>query len=161
MDLRLVLTGPPDPHDPASLDYFRSLQQLRDDLGLQKTMYFVYENSQTAGLPLLVDELAVADLLRASDVMLMTSHHEGFGMPVLEAGLLGVAVASTQVPAALEIAAGNTLLFDKQDDPLRIADKLLDWTQSNPQQRLRRLVRKEFRWEVIFRSKILPLLEQQ
>jgi glycosyltransferase involved in cell wall biosynthesis len=160
VDLRMVLTGPPDPHDPASLAYFRSLQQRRDELGLKKNMHFVYENCETTGQPLLIDEMTVADLLRVSDMMLMTSHHEGFGMPVLEAGLLGIAVASTHVPAALEIASGNTCLFDKQDDPQRIADMLLNWIQSNPQQRLRQLVRTEYRWEEIFRRKIRPLLEQ-
>ncbi|MFW6082947.1 MAG: glycosyltransferase [Chloroflexota bacterium] len=34
-DVRVIVTGPPDPHDEASMAYFRQLQTLRRDLGVE------------------------------------------------------------------------------------------------------------------------------
>ena len=44
---RLVLTGPPDPHDAESMAYFRSLQALRGELGVEEEMRFVFESGPT------------------------------------------------------------------------------------------------------------------
>jgi glycosyltransferase involved in cell wall biosynthesis len=40
LKVKLVLTGPPDPHDERSMEYFHALQKLRDDLGLHSEMRF-------------------------------------------------------------------------------------------------------------------------
>ena len=46
---KLILTGPPDPHDPESMTYFRSLQDLRAQLGVEEEMRFVFESGPNAG----------------------------------------------------------------------------------------------------------------
>lgn len=161
---KLVLTGPPDPHDESSMGYFRSLQALREELGVEQEMRFVFESGPGGDdLPeegFTVDYPVVADLYRACDVMFMPSHHEGFAMPVLEAGLVGMPVFCTAVPAALEIGGDDVVVFAESAGPAEVADRLLAWAGDSPVHRLRRRVRELYTWEAIFRRRIEPLLQR-
>lgn len=158
---RLLVTGPPDPHEPASMDYYRSLLAMRKSLGVQEEMVFVYESGPDPREPYLVSQSIVADLMRVSDVMFMPSHREGFGMPVLEAGLLGIpVVCSEKVPAAREIGRSNIMLFDPEASPESIADRILSGTSASQTVQFRRQVRQSLAWERIFTRQILPLLHQ-
>lgn len=156
---KLLLTGPPDPHDPDNLAYFQSLQQRRDELGLEEAMLFVYESGPGGQEGFTLDMDVVGELIRMADVMFMPSHREGFGMPVLEAGLLGVPVWSTAVPSALEIGGDDVMGFNLEDRPGHLASRMLDWAGSRPDLRLKRRVRSRYTWDSIFERGIRPLLQ--
>jgi len=157
--VKLVLTGPPDPHDEKSMTYFRSLQKQRNELGLQDDMHFVFESGPDAEQPYLISLDMVFDLYRVADVMFMPSHREGFGMPVLEAGLLGLpVVASDAVPAAEEIGGEDVLRFGLDLPPQSLAKELTAWVNGDKRLKLARRTRQNFTWEAIFESKIEPLL---
>jgi len=156
--VKLVLTGPPDPHDEESMAYFQELQALRRELDVEDEMRFVFESGPDPNEPFTVDMAVVADLLRVSDVMFMPSHREGFGMPILEAGLVGVPVFCTDIPAAQEIGGQDVSLVSPDDDPQEIADRILSLVAERPVHRLRRRVRQEYTWSAIFRRDIQPLL---
>ncbi|HEU0295516.1 MAG TPA: glycosyltransferase [Anaerolineales bacterium] len=157
---KLVVTGPPDPHDPMSKDYFQSLLALRERLGVVQDVRFVYESGTSSDEPLLVDMPMVGELLRVSDALFMPSHREGFGMPVLEAGLVGMPIfCSDQVPAAKEIGGQDILRFSPTADPDQVADLILKYIEGSSVLRLRRRVRQRLTWRSIFRRKILSLLE--
>jgi glycosyltransferase involved in cell wall biosynthesis len=156
---KLVVTGPPDPHDAESLSYFRGLQALRRQLGVEEEMRFVFESGPDPGQPLTIGARVVGDLLRLSDVTFMPSHREGFGMPVLEAGLAGVPVVCTNVPAAEEIGGKSVTVFNAGEDPARLAGQILAWAEQSPVHRLRRRVRQLYTWQAIFRRDIRPLLD--
>jgi glycosyltransferase involved in cell wall biosynthesis len=155
----LVLTGPPDPHDAESMTYFHSLQSLRADLGVDDEMRFVFESGPDPDEPYTIGEDVVGDLFRVSDVMFMPSHVEGFGMPVLEAGFVGMPVVSTAVPAAQEIAEEEYIPIDVDDPPEQIAARVLSWAEESRVHQLRRRVRQRFTWSAIFEHDIEPLLE--
>jgi glycosyltransferase involved in cell wall biosynthesis len=157
---RLVLTGPPDPHDAASMAYFEGLQALRLELGVEAEMRFVFESGPAPDEPFIIDPEVVGDLYRMSDMLFMPSHREGFAMPVLEAGLAGLPVVVTEVPAAVEIGGEDVITFDTADDPADLAERILAWAEGNPVHRLRRRVRQHYTWEAIFRRDIEPLLGQ-
>ncbi len=157
--VKLVLTGPPDPHDQASIGYYNELRDMRSRLGVESEMRFVYESGPDPDQPHTIAEDVVAQLYRAADVVLLPSHREGFGMPVLEAGLAGAAVVTTGVPAAVEIGGEDVLTFEPASSPEQLADRILTWARDNPQQRLRSRVRASFTWQAIFQRDILPLLE--
>lgn len=157
--VKLLVTGPPDPHDEKSMAYFRSLQQMRDDLGLRAEMSFVFESGPDPEKPYLISLDVVADLYRISDIMFMPSLQEGFGMPVVEAGLLGLpVVASDTVPAAGEIGGEDVLLFTLDQPPQTLAKQLTPWLEADKRLRLARRMRQGFTWEAIFRNDIEPLL---
>jgi glycosyltransferase involved in cell wall biosynthesis len=155
---KLILTGPPDPHDAQSMAYFCSLQDLRLRLGVEEEVRFVFESGPSPAQPFTIGESVVGDLFRVSDVMLMPSHREGFGMPVLEAGLAGIAVVCTDVPAAEEIGGADVIRFSTDDAPARLAERIVAWARQSPVHRLRRRVRQNYTWRAIFRRDIEPLL---
>jgi glycosyltransferase involved in cell wall biosynthesis len=157
--VKLVLTGPPDPHSADSRAYFKGLQALRAQLGVEEEMRFVFESGPDPEEQFTIDERVVGDLFRVSDVMLMPSHREGFGMPILEAGLVGLPVLCTKVPAAQEIGAQDVTMFDATKEPAEVAEQLLSWAEGNPLHRLRRQVRQSYTWDAIFDRDIKPLLE--
>jgi mannosylglucosylglycerate synthase len=155
---KLILTGPPDPHDQQSMDYFRSLQDLRRELGVEAEMRFIFESGPQPDEPLLIDLPVVGDLFRVSDLMFMPSHREGFGMPVLEAGLVGIPVVTTPVPAAVEIGGQEVVSFARSQDATQVAAIILEWMQSSPIHQLRRRVRQRYTWGKIFERDIKPML---
>lgn len=157
---RLVVTGPPDPHSEDNMQYYRSLLKVRDELGLQSELRFVYEFGDDPLDAYQISQRVVADLLRVSDILFMPSHREGFGMPVLEAGLIGMpVVCSDRVPAAKEIGGKNVYLFNAQAAPEEIARLILDSVSHNRSCRFRQQVRQNFTWEQIFHKKIEPILQ--
>ena len=155
---KLVVTGPPDPHDARSMVYFRSLQTLRKQLDVEEEMRFVFESGPDSDQPYTIDAQVVGDLFRVSDLMFMPSHREGFGMPVLEAGLLGVPVVCTDVPAAKEIGGADVIMFDADEDPAHVAERILTWAEQSPVHHLRRLTRQDYTWRAIFHRDIQPML---
>jgi glycosyltransferase involved in cell wall biosynthesis len=157
---KLIVTGPPDPHDPDSMAYFESLQTLRENLDVVDALRFVYESGPAAGQDFMIDSEVVGDLFRVSDMMFMPSHREGFAMPVLEAGLVGIPVVTTEVPAATEIGGRDVILFDKHDSPDELAARISAWAAESQVHRLRRRVSQNYTWEAIFKRDIEPLLRR-
>lgn len=161
IDPRLVLTGPPDPHDESSMQYYRQLLQLRRDLGVDREFRFVYESGEESSQPVLIDQTVVGELFRVADFMFMPSHREGFGMPVLEAGLVGIPVIATSVPAAVEIGEEDVLVISTNTSPEVLADQILIWLQDDPVHQLRKKVRQKYTWKSIFQQQIEPLLAKE
>ena len=81
-------------------------------------------------------------------------------MPVLEAGLVGMPVFCTAVPAAVEIGGEDVVIFSESEEPAEVADHLLAWAEGSPVHRLRRRVRERYTWGAIFRRQIQPLLQR-
>jgi glycosyltransferase involved in cell wall biosynthesis len=158
---RLIMTGPPDPHDPKNMAYFNQLRQLRQELRLDQEFHFVYESGPDANEPLIIGEQVVGDLYRLSDLLFMPSHREGFGMPVLEAGLMGLPVICTDIPAAAEIGRTDVLIFKPGEPPRELSERILQILGENAFCRLRRRVRREYTWKAIFQRDIAPLLESR
>ncbi len=156
---RLVVTGPPDPHDAASMDYFRALRDLRARLEIESEARFVFEAGPDPNQPYFIADGFVAELFRFSDVLFMPSRREGFGMPVMEAGLIGVPVMCTEeVPAAQEIGGEDVLRFKTTDSPEVVADLMQAWIHHSPVHRLRHRIKQDYSWSAIFQRDIEPLL---
>ena len=155
---KLVITGPPDPHDPGSMEYYQSLLNLRQQLQVEQEVRFVYESGIKLGEGYKIGLRLVRQLYRCCDVLFMPSHREGFGLPILEAGLMGMPVFSTTIPAAMEIGGQEVVRFSHEASPGKVAELLLNWSQASSTQRLRQRIRQNFTWEAIFQHGILPLL---
>jgi mannosylglucosylglycerate synthase len=140
--------------------YYQKLQSQRNNLGLRKEMRFVFESGPELDMPFTIEPELVGDLYRLCDVLFMPSHREGFGMPILEAGLAGLKVICTDIPAAREIANDEATFIDPHGDPDEIAQMIVQWAQSSSIQRLRRTVRQNYTWPALFQTKIEPLLRR-
>ena len=157
--VRLVLTGPPDPHDSSSMEYYQSLLDLRKSLDVEQEMCFVFESGPQPGSGYLIDQRVVADLYHMADIMFMPSHREGFGMPILEAGLLGLPVFASAVPAIQDLDIRKSFVFPLNTPPQQLADQILNWAKDNPEYLLRAKVRQGYTWKAIFERDLLPLLK--
>jgi len=157
---KIILTGPPDPHDPNNMIYFQSLLALRRELQVEKEMCFVYESGSDGNQPNMVDMQIVGELFRVSDALFMPSHREGFGMPILEAGLAGLPVFCTPIPAAEELGGKDVTMFPAESDPRNVAELIMNQMENDSSWRLRRSVRQSLTWQSIFQQSILPLLEK-
>lgn len=159
VQVKMILTGPPDPHDENSMRYFRSLQALRGQLRVEAEMRFVFESGPEPGQGYLIGLDVVGDLYRLADVLFMPSRREGFGMPIVEAGFMGLAiVASTAVPAAEEIAGEAAMHIDLKDPAEDIACRIWRMAQTDARLTLRRHARQQLTWQAIFKQQIEPLL---
>lgn len=159
ISVRLVVTGPPDPHVADSAGYFEDLRHLRETLGLQREVVFVHEGTDEYPAPLNIDASVVAELYRVTDIVLMPSVREGFGMPVFEAGLMGRPIFATDIPAT-RMVPGFQHLIGKEEEPEAVANRIATWAASDAGHALRSQIRREFTWSQIFESKIIPLVTE-
>ncbi len=157
---RLILTGPPDPHEGDSMAYFRQLQSLRAELGVEDEMTFVYEAGPDPEVGCQIGMEVVSDLMRAADLVFLSSYLEGFGMSVLEAGIQGIPVFCTPIPAALEIGKEDVHIIDIEAPPELTARQIIDWAQEDPIYDLRKRTRQRYTWGALFERQIKPLLQE-
>ncbi len=158
-DFRLIVSGPPGPHNPDNKSYLDQLLTLRRELGLDDVAHFLYADSGN-GTPLIPDEAMMANLYQLSDALLFPSIQEGFGIPVLEAGLTGIPVFCADIPTLRASGQADATYFDPvQEAPEDIATRLLHILDTLPTYRLRVRVRHTYRWEAIIRKQIVPLVE--
>jgi len=159
--VKLIVSGPPDPHDSESMKYYGSLLSLKRDLGLEDHVHFVFESGPDPDVGYLIQGPMVSELYRMADAMFMPSHREGYGMPILEAGLLGVPIISTAVPAVQDLHLDDALIFDRELEPSRLANRIVEWLDHKPEFRFRVQVRQNLTWKAIFQKQILPLLSME
>lgn len=156
---KLVVTGPPDPHEATDMQYYQSLLDLRYQLQVEDEVRFVYESGPQSDEGYTISLSIVRELYRLCDLLLMPSHREGFGMPIVEAGFVGMPVYTTPIPAALEIGGADVVQFSFEDRPETVSEMMLHWLKTNSRQTLRRRVRQNYTWQAIFHRDILPLLK--
>jgi glycosyltransferase involved in cell wall biosynthesis len=155
---RLVVTGPPGPHNPKNDEYVRELLDLRQKLGVEDEVVFLMEAWQdAAGLPQTLGDETIADLYRVADLLFFPSTQEGFGLPIIEAGLIRLPIFSTRLAPFVEIAGDTLSYFEPSDPPEKIARQIIAECTANRQFHLRRHVLENYTWESIFENQIIPL----
>lgn len=158
-DARLVVTGPPGPHNPANAAYLAELLALREGSGAGAGAIFLYESfTDEAGRPREVPDAMLADLFRLADGLLFPSRYEGFGIPALEAGLSGIPIFCSDIAPLRATAGAAALYFGPDDPPEAIAGRIAAALAADPRDTLRRRVRTSYTWEAIYRRSIVPLL---
>lgn len=159
-DARLVVTGPPGPHNPTNAAYPDYLLELRGELGIDTAAHFAYQAQQDfIGVPLFLLDEDLANLYQLVDAMFFPSRQEGFGIPILEAGLARLPIFATDLPPFRE-SAGELANLYPADAPVEdVAHSIVETLQADRAFQLRRRVLDQFTWRGIVKNKILPLLE--
>jgi glycosyltransferase involved in cell wall biosynthesis len=155
----LLITGPPGPHNPKNVAYLRSLQALKENLGLAQQVYFLYEYGE-GERPLHVSDAMMGDLYRLADGMLFPSQREGFGIPVLEAGLVRLPIFAARIPSIERSVGDLAYLFELDDEPADIAAAIAGHLNSEDSYLLRRRVLGAYTWRAILERDLIPLLEE-
>jgi mannosylglucosylglycerate synthase len=150
---RLLVTGPLGPHNPANRQYYERLLALRSELGLEQAAIFLAQVVDHT-LP----DAVIADLYKVSDLLFLPSREEGFGIPVLEAGLAGIPVFCSDISALRELGASQAYYFSPDDEPSAVSAKIVSVLRSDRSFGLRKRVLRDYTWDGIYQNQIAPLL---
>lgn len=154
-EAKLLVTGPLGAHNPANIAYFEELKRLRMILGLDDSVIFLAE--QLEGF--LPDEV-IFDLYRVADALLLPSWEEGFGIPILEAGLAGIRIFCSDIPALKALGGSEAHYFMPSAGAEQIAGLIVEVLSADAAFRLRTRVRQTYTWPAIYATKIGPLIEE-
>jgi glycosyltransferase involved in cell wall biosynthesis len=157
-DIRLIISGPPGPHNPTNIAYLDSLLDLVEQLGMQDSVHFLYQIGPSP--PLLVDDETMANLFDLCDALLFPSKDEGFGIPILEAGLKRMPIFCSDLQPFRESGEDQIYRFKLSDPPPRIANKIADTLLRDRAYILRNRVRRKYTWRNIVQNKLTPIIER-
>ena len=153
----LILTGAYDPHEAKAPAYYRRLKYWINELGLRDNIIFLAEHMSEGNNIQAPDRAIVRDFYLMADLLLMTSKDEGFGLPLLEAGLLKLPIACSAIPAFKEVGE-NICFFGLNDPPLSISGRIIEYLNHIQTHHMFRNVMNNYVWEVICEKELLPFL---
>lgn len=152
---KLIITGPLGPHNPANLQYFEKLTSLRSSLNLEDAVCFLAELADG----FLPDEV-ISDFYQLADALFLPSREEGFGIPILEAGLAGIPVFCADIPPLKDLGLSFVNYFSLDESPANIASLILEKLSTSMLFGFRVRVRSQFAWRQVYQQQIQPLLEK-
>jgi len=150
---KLIVTGPPGPHNPTNAAYLEQLRSLRKSLGVEHAVVFLYEYGE-------VRDAVLRDLYLLSDALVFPSEREGFGIPLLEAGLARLPIFCADLPPFRETACEYAHYFSPKESADAIAARIATHFESDPAYQMKRRVVSNYVWENIFTQRIEPLLRE-
>lgn len=154
-DARLIVTGPADPHASGPDAGVDRLRALAIALGAGPAVHFLAVDRGRRTPP-----RVVADLYRIADALLLPSHDEGFGLPVLEAAACRLPVFCADISTLRELAGEGATYFDPAADPAAVAGLVRERLAADGVGRLAMRVRREYGWPAIYAARIEPLLAE-
>lgn len=160
IDAWLIVTGPPDPHNPGEVAYAQELKDQCREREVEEEVIFVYEHGPDPSSPLLLSDQMVNDLYQIADALFFPSLSEGFGIPMLEAGLARLPVFCSNIPPFHESAGEHAHFFELDADPSAIADLVMDVMRGDATYGLRQRVLQRYTWRGVMNELIQPLIEE-
>ncbi len=154
-EAKLVITGPLGPHNPANRQYFDILTSLRSSLMLSGSVHFLAELTDE----ILPDEV-ISDFYHLADALILPSREEGFGIPLLEAGLAGIPVFCADIQPLKDLGLSYVDYFSLDEDPANIASLILAKLSASMLSGFRVRVRSQYAWRQVYQQQIQPLLER-
>ena len=114
-----LVSGAVDPHQTDGALSQNELQTEACALGLDLHFFFLGEGS-----PLSDDDMR--GLYSIADALFFPSFAEGFGLPVIEAGLQLLPVFCSDIPAHREVGGSFAQFFPTNEDPAKIAREIME-----------------------------------
>ena len=96
----------------------------------------------------------IAELYQLAAAVLLPSESEGFGLPVLEAGLVRVPVVCSDLDVFREVAGDAVWTFPADAPAAKVADTLAEALDSRPARLQARAA--DYDW-----SRVLPRIEEE
>ena len=150
---QLVVTGPLGPHNSANNGYFDKLKSLRQELGLSASAHFLAELTDEY-----IPNSVIFDFYRLADALFLPSFEEGFGIPILEAGLAGIPIFCSDISPLRKLGGDNAIYFSPYADPEMVCNLIVKNIIGNSVLAMKANVRSNYTWEGIYTAKIAPIL---
>lgn len=160
IDARYLVTGAYNPHEPSDIQCYRELLKTASDLDILRNVVFFSEYRMKNGRKVTLDQTFVHDLYHIADILFMPSLSEGFGLPLLEAGLMKLPVACSDIPPFIETGRDHICVFSTADTPDRIAGSILRFLAKIPTHNMYRRVIKDYIWDSIYQDYMVPLFKK-
>ena len=154
-----ILTGPYDLHEERAVSYYRRLRYWINELGLKDNIAVLAEYRFRDRTRLVPDRIFIRDLYLMADILLMTSKDEGFGLPLLEAGMIKLPIACSDIGPFREVGEG-VCFFGLDEPPLSIAGRIMEYLGRTDTHTMFRNVMREYVWDVVCRRDALPFLRE-
>jgi len=160
--IALLISGPLGPHNPKNRIYFDELKTLTDqyklnqpkEKGQEKVIFLAdYDNRF---LPM----DTIYDLFRFTDALLFPSFQEGFGIPILEAGMVGMPIFCSEIAPFHETANSNAHFFNPEGNPEAIAREIHQIIEGDKTLNHKHRVKQQYTWNNIFKNQIEPLVSK-
>jgi len=107
----------------------------------------------------LLNDEELATFYQLADAMFFPSRQEGFGIPILEAGLARLPVFCTDLSPFHESASTRATFFSPDTPSTQVAQTVINTLQQDRAFQLRRRVLVNFTWQGIINRQIVPLLQ--
>jgi glycosyltransferase involved in cell wall biosynthesis len=154
-----ILTGAYDPHEKRGVAYYRRLRYWIKELGLEDNIAILAEHRFRDKKKVVPDRVFIRDLYLTADLLLMTSKDEGFGLPLLEAGMIKLPIACSEISPFKELGRG-VCFFGLDEPPLSIAGRIIEYLARTNTHKMFRNVMRKYVWDVISKTQIIPFLRE-
>ena len=156
---KLLITAAPDPHKKGCLEYFRFLKDLTRRLKINDKVIFVSDvKDPVTGKPMRVGMDLLRDLYRLCDFLLLPSLKEGFGIPLLEAGLMRMPVFCSRISPLRELGENGVNYFGTGDAPEKIAGRIMRFFKRKKTSKMFKKTIRGYTWDSVFKKKIEPFI---
>lgn len=159
VNAKFILTGKYDPHSKDSRKYHRELLNLIRELKLTRDFIILTDLRLAGGHRVVPSRDMLKDFYQLSDMVFLPSRQEGFGLPLLEAGLLKLPIVCSDISPFKEIGDRDVMYFSLQESPEEIARKIMEFISSFGPGRMFRKVMREYVLDNIYIRKMLPLFD--
>lgn len=153
-----IMTGAYDPHEGRAVSYYRRLRYWINELDMQDNIAILAEYRFKDKKKLIPDRIFIRDLYLMADLLLMTSKDEGFGLPLLEAGMIKLPIACSEISPFLEVGE-DVCFFHLDDPPLSIAGRIMEYLGRTNTHKMFRNVMRKYVMERICKRELLPFLQ--
>lgn len=155
---KFIITAPPDPHNPETVQYFDYLHTLCENLGVKEEVIFLCDFEKKYNLKL--DSRQIKDLYSICDALFITSTQEGFGIPLLEAGAKRIPIICTSIDPLSEVVKDYALKVNLEEDIPKITTKILDYLDSIPTSPMFKRVARNYSWGTIYKNHLKRLVDK-
>ncbi len=155
---KFMITAPPDPHNPETIQYFDYLHKLCRDLKIEKEVIFLSDWKKTYNLKLNYKQ--IKEFYSICDALFVTSIQEGFGIPLLEAGAKRVPIVCTNVEPLGEVVKDYALKINLKDDIPKITTKILNYLDKLSTFSMFKRVISLYSWEAIYKNYLKKLVDK-
>lgn len=159
INAKFLLTGAYDPHGPKTLRYYNKLKNLAEELKVDEDLIIVAEYTFMSGEKLSASSIIVHDLYQISDLLFLPSKQEGFGIPLLEAGMIKLPIACSDIEPFQSISGKDVLYFSLDEPPNEIAGKILEFLNHIKPHGMYRRVIHDYVWDNIYTKILKPYLK--